>query len=181
MKKVPLLLAATATLGLSALAYPAQAQSIGEKTGVNSLTGTAPSTADFVKEAAISDMFEIEAGKLAQQKGSPEIRAFASHMIEDHSKTTTEIKKLVQSGDVKAELPTALDPSHQAKLDKLKTLRGDDFNKTYDDSQKAGHKDAASLFERYANGGENPKLKEFAGKTLSTIQDHQKMAENLKP
>ncbi len=181
MKKVPFLLAATAALGMSALAWPALAQSIGEKTGVNAMTGTAPSTQDFVKEAAISDMFEIEAGKLAQQKGSPEVRAFASHMIEDHSKTTTAIKNMVKNGEVKAELPTSLDPSHQAKLDKLKTLSGDDFNKSYDDSQKAGHKDAISLFERYANGGENPKLKEFAIKTLPTIQDHQKMAQNLKP
>ena len=179
MRKVPLILATTALFGMAAFA--SQAQSIGEKTGVNAMTGTAPSTADFVKEAATSDMFEIEAGKLAQQKGSPEIRAFASHMIEDHSKTTTEVKKMVQSGDVKAELPTALDSSHQGKLDKLKTLSGDDFNKAYDDSQKSAHQDAVSLFQRYANGGENPKLKAFAGKTLPTIQDHQKMAENLKP
>ena len=39
----------------------------------------------------------------------------------------------------------------------------------------------AALFERYAKGGENAKLKLFAGKTLPTIQDHQKMAEKLKP
>ena len=34
-------------------------QSIGEKTGVNSALGVAPTKADFVKEAATSDMFEI--------------------------------------------------------------------------------------------------------------------------
>jgi putative membrane protein len=179
MKKVPFILGAAAVS--IALVLPAMAQSIGEKTGVNAITGAAPSTQDFVKEAAISDMFEIEAGKLAQQKGSPEIRAFASRMIEDHSKTTAAIKNMVKNGDVKAELPSALDSSHQAKLDKLKTLSGEEFNKNYDESQRAGHKDAVSLFQRYANGGENPKLKDFAGKTLPTIQDHQKMAQNLKP
>ena len=42
------------------LAGPALAQSLGEKTGVNSALGVAPATADFVKEVAISDMFEIE-------------------------------------------------------------------------------------------------------------------------
>jgi putative membrane protein len=35
------------------LATPALAQSVGEKTGVNSVLGVAPTTADFVKEAAI--------------------------------------------------------------------------------------------------------------------------------
>ena len=57
-------------LGCVLLAGPAFAQSAGEKTGVNSMLGISPSTADFVKEVAISDMFEIEAGKVAQAKGN---------------------------------------------------------------------------------------------------------------
>ena len=39
------------------LAGPASAQSVGEQTGVNSTLGISPTTPDFVKEAAISDMF----------------------------------------------------------------------------------------------------------------------------
>lgn len=176
MRKVLLILAASV-----ALAIPAHAQSVGEKTGINAIIGASPSTADFVKEAAISDMFEIESGKLAQQKGSPEARAFASRMIDDHSKTSNQLKDLVKSGDVKADVPTALDSSHQAKLDKLNGLSGDDFNKNYDSVQLAAHKDAISLFERYAKGGDNAKLKDWVGKTLPTLQDHLKMAENLRP
>jgi ferritin-like metal-binding protein YciE len=40
--------------------------------------------------------------------------------IDGHTKTSTELKTLVSSGKVKTELPTALDSSHQSKLDKLK-------------------------------------------------------------
>ena len=61
------ILIATACLMIAA---PALAQSVGEKTGVNSMLGVSPSTSDFVKEVAISDMFEIESSKLAQQKGN---------------------------------------------------------------------------------------------------------------
>jgi putative membrane protein len=46
-------------LGCVLLAGPVLAQSMGEKTGVNSALGVAPTTDDFVKEVAISDMFEI--------------------------------------------------------------------------------------------------------------------------
>src|SRR5207248_10844976 len=53
------------SLALVLLATPALAQSIGEKTGVNSALGMAPTTADFVKEATISDMFEIQSSQLA--------------------------------------------------------------------------------------------------------------------
>ena len=54
----------------SFLTSTALAQSVGEKTGVNSALGIAPKTEDFIKEAATSDMLEIEAAKIAQQKGN---------------------------------------------------------------------------------------------------------------
>ena len=57
---------AAALLLVSASAF---GQSAGEKTGINSTLGISPSTADFVKEAAMSDMLEIEAARIAQQKG----------------------------------------------------------------------------------------------------------------
>ena len=57
-------------LGCLLLAGPALAQSVGEKTGVNSTLGISPTTQDFVTEAANSDMLEIAAAKLAQEKGN---------------------------------------------------------------------------------------------------------------
>src|SRR5712675_2389045 len=111
MKTVVTIAAAALLLSSAALA-----QSIGEKTGVNSTLGISPTTADFVKEAAISDMMEIESSKIAQQKGNAEERRFAGQMITDHTKTSSELKGLVRSGDVKAEISAALDSSSQSKL-----------------------------------------------------------------
>ena len=53
------------------------AQSVGEKTGVNSTLGISPTTADFVKEAATSDMTEIAAAKIALEKGNAAEKKFA--------------------------------------------------------------------------------------------------------
>lgn len=155
------------------------AQSAGEKTGVNSALGISPTTPDFIKEVAISDMFEIESSKLAQQKGNAAEKAFASQMVTDHTKTSTELKSLVTGGKVKADLPTALDSSHQSKLDKLKGESGKDFSSDFDSMQVTAHKDAVSLFERYAKGGDNPELKPWAAKTLPTLKHHLEMAQNL--
>ena len=55
---------------LAAFAAPSHTQSVGEKTGINSALGIAPKTEDFIKEVAMSDMTEIEAAKIAQQKGN---------------------------------------------------------------------------------------------------------------
>jgi putative membrane protein len=162
-------------------AASAQAQGIGEKSGVNSVLGVSPSTQDFVTQAAMGDMLEIETGKLAQLKASdPMLKQFANQLITDHQKTTDELKALAASGKVKVDLPTAMDRSHQGKLDKLKGLSGADFDKEFEDMQRSAHKDATSLFERYAKGGENNDLKAFASKHLPTLQHHLKMAEDLK-
>jgi putative membrane protein len=44
---------------------------------------------------------------------------------QDHTKTSTELKSAV-AGIPNAPIPTALDSSHQSKLDKLKGLNGAD-------------------------------------------------------
>ncbi len=176
------IVAVSSVVAISCLfaAAPGSAQSVGEKTGINSALDIAPTTADFVKEVANSDMFEIAASKLAQDKGDAPEKAFAAQMVADHTKTSTELKGLVTSGKVKVEFPTVLDSSHQTKLNKLKDETGKDFSSDFNSEQVSAHKDAISLFERYAKGGDNSDLKDWAGKTLPTLKHHFEMAESLK-
>ena len=162
----------------TALSSAAFAQSVGEKTGVNSVLGIAPKTEDFIKEAAMSDMLEIEAAKIAQQKGNADDKKFAELMITDHTKTSSELKSMVPS-DMQGAVPTSLDNSSQKKLNKLRDAKSEDFASEYDPMQVSAHKDAVSLFERYAKGGENAKLKDWAGKTLPALQHHLEMAQNM--
>ena len=165
-------------LGCLLMAGPALAQSVGEKTGVNPALGISPTTQDFVKEAATSDMLEIEAAKVAQQKGNADEKKFADQMIAGHTKTSTELRDLVPT-DMKSAMPTALDENSQKKLDKLKNTKPEDFASEYDPMQVSAHKDAVSLFERYAQGGEDPKFKDWAGKTLPALQHHLQMAQQM--
>jgi len=106
-----LTLAAAALL----LSTAALAQSVGEKTGVNSALGISPTTADFFKEVAMSDMTEIAAAKIGQERGNAEEKAFSTQMIADHTKTSAELKARVPA-EAKAALPTALDNSSQSKM-----------------------------------------------------------------
>jgi putative membrane protein len=170
----------SSVLALFLLAPLAQAQSMGEKTGFNSALGISPNTQDFVSSAANSDMLEIAAARIAQDNGNPDEKKFAEQMIADHGKTTNDIKAMVESGDVKVELPATLDSASQAKLDKLRDARRRTFSSEYDSMQVSAHKEAVSLFERYSASGDNPKLKDWAGKTLPTLRHHLEMAEALR-
>ena len=160
-------------------ASPVAAQSISEKTGINALVGTSPSTTDFVTQAAISDMFEIQSSKLAAERSDDATKTYAKQMITDHEKTSSEMKGMVQGGKVQAALPTALDSTHQSKLDTLKGLQGKDFTKQYHSDQVKAHKDAVDLFQRYAKGGDNRDLKAWAAKTQPALEHHLKMAQDL--
>jgi putative membrane protein len=141
----------------------------------------APTTENFVKAVAISDMFEIQSGQLADEKAEhDDVQPFGKQMADDHTETSDDLKELIEDEDIKVELPSELDDQHQANLDKLKGLSGNQFDKEYMRMQIDAHQNAVALFESYAAAGENNDLKEWAGDTLPTLKEHLKEAQNLK-
>jgi len=167
------------SIAFAALATSALAQSAAEKTGVNSVMGVAPKTEDFVMQASGSDLFEIESSKLALQKGDDETKKFAQQMISDHEKTSAELKAMIASGKVKGSPATVLPDSFKEETDDLAKLDAAKFKEEYFDDQVDAHEDAVDLFKRYAEGGDNPDLKAWAGKTLPALEQHYKMAQDL--
>ena len=64
-------------------------------------------------------------------------------------------------------------------LDKFVGLNDADFTKQYQSDQVSAHKDAVSLFQRYAKNGDNAALKDWAGKKLPDLEHHLQMAQDL--
>ncbi|MEX1059955.1 MAG: DUF4142 domain-containing protein [Methyloceanibacter sp.] len=142
--------------------------------------GGPPSTPDFVKKAAMSDMYEIEAGKIASEKGQSEaVKQFGQHMVEAHSKTSEELKGIVQVEKLDVGLPARLDKKHRNMIDALNSAKPEDFDKIYAKQQVKAHKKAVELFDGYAEKGNNASLKQFAANTLPTIKQHLEAAEKL--
>ena len=140
-----------------------------------------PSTQDFVNKVAISDMFEVQSSQIALAKqADADTKPFAEKMIQDHQKTSSELKALVGGSMVKLTLPAALDSEHQRMLDELNAKSGKDFDTSYDQIQVKAHRDAVALFEAYSKSGEDSELKTWAGKTLPHLKEHLSLAENLK-
>ena len=167
------------TLILSCLLFatPVLAQSVSERTGINSALGVAPKTADFVKQVTISDMFEIQSSKIAAQKLTGPAKAFAEQMIADHTKTSTQLTAAAKVENIP--LPAEMDSKHQEMIARLNGASTNDLQKRYIDDQVSAHKDAVDLFERYSNGGDDAKLKAWAASTLPALRHHLEMAQNL--
>jgi putative membrane protein len=144
-------------------------------------TGTsgtlAPADHNFVNEAAIGGMAEVELGNLAKEKASnSDVKTFGDRMATDHGKANDELKSWAQQKNVT--LPSELDAKHKAERDRLAKLSGDAFDKAYMRLMVADHTHDVAAFKRESSGAKDPDLKAWAGKTLPTLEDHMKMAKD---
>jgi putative membrane protein len=67
----------------------------------------------------------------------------------------------------------------QADIKKFSKLTGEKFDREYAGHMVKDHEKAVALFEKQAKNGDAAELKDFASKTLPTLQEHLKMARDL--
>jgi putative membrane protein len=159
-------MAVIALLGASALAQKPETQT------ANRLTADKT----FLTKAAEGGMAEVELGKLAQQRAASDaVKKFAKRMVDDHSKANEELKTIAVNKGVT--LPAGLNAKDQATMDRLSKLNGPEFDRAYMDDMVRDHRTDVAEFRREADHGSDPDVKAFAAKTLPTLEDHLKMAE----
>jgi putative membrane protein len=198
MKKILLLSAAAMFAGSTALAAPAD-QPGHQSPAPNTTNDTASAVKDtaghavgtvsaemttklqsFVAAAATSDMFEVEAGKIAEERGkSASVKAFAAKMVKAHTETTNKLKAILASGSANASPPMHLDDRHQGMIDELRGAKDADFDGRYISQQVDAHKEAEILMQGYAKNGDSAAVKSFAAKTAPDVQMHLDMAEKI--
>jgi putative membrane protein len=137
--------------------------------------------ATFVEKAAATDMYEIEAAKVAAKRSTnAEVKKFAAMMEKAHTKTTEDLKAAIAASGAALTPPTALPADLQDKLDDLNKASNEDFDKTYADDQVDVHQAALNLMQRYAQDGDTAAIKAFAAATAPAVQKHLDEAEGLK-
>lgn len=133
---------------------------------------TTTSLNGFVNEAALSDMYEVEAGKLAgSRSANPDVKAFAQRMVTAHTQTTEKLKSLV-AGNPAVKIPTSFDNRRQMLIDELRAAKDADFDLRYMSQQVDAHKEALRLMNNYAKKGDNMSVKAFASDTATAVQAH---------
>ena len=139
---------------------------------------TAP--ARYVRDAAQTDLFEVEAGKLAITRArSNDVKDFARMMVKDHTETTEMLKDALAQSKLGIKPPTKLDASHRKMLDQLKGASATSFDRRYMDMQVKGHDLALSLHQDYATKGKADALKDAAGKIADIVKHHIEVAREV--
>lgn len=133
----------------------------------------------FVDTVSASDLFETEAGRLAEAKGSSQaVKDFGAMMVKDHAVSTTNLKTAV-AANPNLMLSPQLTSEQTTKLDQLKAATGSRFDQLYALQQVAAHTDAASLLKDYSLTGGDSALRAFAGKTAPVVEHHLEEARKL--
>ena len=133
------------------------------------MDGSADSS--FFKNAAEGGIAEVNAGKLAQEKGSSRaVRDFGAMMVKDHSAANSKLQSVAAAQNVK--LPTSPGVMLLASQKELQMLSGDSFDKAYIKDQLKAHEDTVALFQKEIASGGDAQAKDFATATLPTLQTH---------
>lgn len=137
----------------------------------------------FVMNAAIGDMYEREAARIAIERSrSPEIQRFAEQMIEDHTTSTHQLRSALAMNETRGVEPPPEEPDQrrQGMLDHLREASDDDFDKMYLDQQQMAHQETITLFRGFAESGDNPQLRSVAAGALPGLERHLEHVKRLK-
>lgn len=136
--------------------------------------------ATFAMKAAQGGMAEVQMGQLAAQKASsPDVKAFGQQMADDHSKANDNLKSVAQAENMT--LPTSLNGKDSAEYTKLQGLSGTDFDREYVRDMVKDHEMDVRAFQKEANSGKDPQIKNFAQQTLPVLQEHLSKIKSIQP
>ncbi|RRN76984.1 DUF4142 domain-containing protein, partial [Pseudoxanthomonas sp. SGD-10] len=134
---------------------------------------------NFMKEAAVGGLMEVEAGKVAlSQSTNAEIKALAEMIVEDHQIANTQLKELARTKNVL--LPTELPSDKQEHLSRLKEMQGSDFDKHYLQMMQEEHQKDIAKFENASESLRSDDVREFAKQTLPVLKKHAEKVSSIK-
>jgi putative membrane protein len=133
---------------------------------------------DFVEDASAKGVAEVEAGKLAQEKGTAaDVKTFADMMIKDHTAANAQLKSLAQAKKLEVSDDAMLLDKAKAMILDLRSAKS--FDQAYANNQVKAHETTIELFEEEAKDGKDPELKAFATEMLPKLKTHLEHAKKL--
>jgi putative membrane protein len=164
---------ATSVIAL-ALALPAAAQ---QPQASPAAKAKASADQTFVTKAARGGLAEVELGKLAVEKATnDQVKQFGQKMVDDHGKANDELKSLAQTKNIT--LPTEVTTKDKLLHERLSKLSGAAFDRAYMQAMLKDHREDVNEFRIESRSGSDPEVKQWAGKTLPTLEGHLKLAQD---
>src|SRR5690242_5985797 len=121
----------------------------------------------FIKAAIEGDIAEIDAGKLAQEKGqSDAVKQYGAMLVKDHGEHKAKAEAVASRLGITP--PTGSTFGEKATYAKLKLLSGGSFDRSFAKSMVKDHRDDIKEYQKEA--AKNDAVGQLAKDTLPTLR-----------
>ena len=144
---------------------------------------TMTADADFAHKAAMGGKHEVDGAKFIVGKTTnTDVKTLANRLIKDHTAANTELSSLMKGNAMMKDDPhkDATMKKDEPSTESWRSMNGPAMDRSYADHLISEHEKTITLFETEANSGSDAKLKAFAAKTLPTLREHLKAAQELR-
>ena len=132
----------------------------------------------FAQQATEGSRAEVQlAAKVLIRRPGSTVSAYAQRMEADYNKAINQLTALALAQNIS--LTGGIGYNNQNTINRLMKLAGNPFYLAYANEQVQAHNQAIALFQQEVHSGANPALRDFAHKSLPTLQEHLRMAHNL--
>ncbi|HYV66774.1 MAG TPA: DUF4142 domain-containing protein [Myxococcales bacterium] len=130
---------------------------------------------------------EINAGQLAQQKGSSsDVKQFGAMLVQDHTKGDQDVTALASKMNVDLNAMAKMHDEHHAKkemkqnkMEQLQTMTGKEFDRAFAQMMVNGHREAIEMVKDSRSTVQNQEVKSMLGQLLPTLQKHEDKANDI--
>ena len=132
-------------------------------------------SAEFVRDASLAGLFDVEAAQLALDRANDaDVRKLAREIVEDQTLANSRLAAFAPKY-----VQTKLNAEYTARLDQLKNMNAEDFDRAFLAAQKRSHDFVVKLLADYAQSGGDKMLKSYASETLAFVKLHQTRVNSL--
>jgi putative membrane protein len=149
---------------------PAAPGSMRETLGAPGVRGQQMVDQQFLRTATEEGLADVKLGQLAEEKGGPDVKAFAQKIVVDHETINKDLATVADSLGVL--LPKKISKEDQAEIDKLNGLTGNDFDTEYITFILKAHWAKLHDFYMEASVAADPGLATEVVKAMRVMHDH---------
>jgi putative membrane protein len=132
----------------------------------------------FISDAAKGNRAEVQLGKMVASKTSdPSVKRFAQMMVDDHTKALNQLQQVASAKNIT--LPDGVPDDAKDLQDKLTNESGKQLDKDYMDGMVQDHQKDVQEFQEASQNLHDPAVKQWATKTLPTLQLHLQRAQQV--
>jgi putative membrane protein len=161
----------------------AAGQPAGATHGEGAQAGLSLPPAQLVEALHQVNKLEIDAGKLAQSRGTGTVKTYGEQLEADHKLADKAITSYARENDIALnQVPAPLQAQEQqmrATLNQLRTLQGTNFDRQFAETMVKAHTKALSMVDASRSNVTDPQLQGVLGVLEPTLRAHRQIAENI--